>query len=76
MTAGTGPTLRLDAFGALMALAAFYSVVPSVVKLSTLPFLWTYPLTEERQARIRRRLEAKAARLEATRSSGYATRGA
>ena len=65
-----------NAFGALMALAAFYSVVPSVVKLSTLPFLWTYPLTEERQARIRRRLEAKAARLEATRSSGYATRGA
>ena len=52
-----------NTFGALMALALFYSVVPSLVKLTTLPFLWTYPLTEERQARIRRRLEAKAERL-------------
>lgn len=52
-----------NTFGALMALALFYSIVPSLVKLTTLPFLWTYPLTEERQARIRRRLEAKAERL-------------
>ena len=52
-----------NAFGALMALALFYSVVPSCFQLCTLPFLWTYPLTEERQARIRGLLERKAARL-------------
>ena len=54
--------------GALLALALLYSVVPSCFKLCTLPFLWTYPLTETRQARIRRRLAAKAARLAAARA--------
>ena len=58
--------------GALMALALLYSVVPSCLKLCTLPFLWTYPLTEARQARIRRRLAAKAAR----RSGGVASTAA
>ena len=50
-------------FTALVALTLFYSVVPSCFQLCTLPFLWTYPLTEERQTRIRGLLERKAARL-------------
>ena len=53
-----------NTFSALMALAIFYSVVPSCFKLATIPWLWNYPLTEQRQARIRRLLESKAARLE------------
>lgn len=67
---GLAGTERGNTFGALMALTVFYSVVPSLVKLSTLPFLWTYPLTEERQARIRRRLEAKAQRLARQQTGG------
>ena len=51
-----------NTFQALMALAIFYSVVPSCFKLATIPWLWNYPLTERRQARIRRLLESKAAR--------------
>ena len=59
-----GGTPQGNSFVALMSLALFYSVIPSCFKLCTLPFLWNYPLTEERQRRIRARLTRKAARME------------
>lgn len=58
-----GSTPQGNSFVALMSLAVFYSVIPSCFKLSTLPFLWNYPLTEERQSRIRARLIRKADRM-------------
>ena len=46
---------------ALVALTLGYSFLPSCFKLSVLPFLWRYPLTAERQARIHARIERLAA---------------
>ena len=64
-----GGTPEGNSFAALMSLAFFYSVIPSCFKLCALPFLWNYPLTEERQKRIRGRLERKAARIEQQRTA-------
>ncbi|MBI1239138.1 MAG: MFS transporter [Alphaproteobacteria bacterium] len=43
----------------LFALASFYSVIPAIVALACLPLLWSYPVTEERQKRIRARIAAR-----------------
>ena len=47
--------------GALLALTLGYSFLPSMFKLSVLPYLWRYPLTATRQARIHARIERLAA---------------
>jgi Na+/melibiose symporter-like transporter len=39
--------------GAIFALANFYSIIPAVVALASVPLLWHYPVTEERQKRLR-----------------------
>jgi glycoside/pentoside/hexuronide:cation symporter, GPH family len=61
------PSLRNTMDGnsnnAIFGLALMYSVVPTLFKISTLPFIWNYPLTEERQIRIRGYLERKKNRL-------------
>ncbi len=36
-----------------------YSIVPAGFKLIALPYIWKYPLTEERQMRIRARLDRR-----------------
>lgn len=40
----------------ILALAAFYSIIPAVVACAALPFLWSYPVTEARQKRLRERI--------------------
>ena len=47
----------------ILGLAIMYSVVPSLFKISTLPFIWKYPLTEGRQIKIRGYLDRKERRL-------------
>jgi Na+/melibiose symporter-like transporter len=39
--------------GAIFALANFYSIVPAIVAVAAVPLLWRYPVTEERQKRLR-----------------------
>ncbi|MCZ6460344.1 MAG: MFS transporter [Gammaproteobacteria bacterium] len=43
----------------LIWLAVLYSIVPAGFKLIALPYIWKYPLTEERQKRIRARLDRR-----------------
>lgn len=38
---------------ALLVLALFYSVIPALLSLVALPFMWAYPITELRQKRLR-----------------------
>ena len=42
---------------AKIALAILYSIVPAVFGAIAIPFLWRYPLTEEKQKEIRAQLE-------------------
>ena len=44
---------------ALIGIALLYTVIPSCFYLVTLPWIWSYSLTEERQSRIRERLERR-----------------
>ncbi len=50
----------------LIVLALAYSIIPAGLKFIALPFIWRYPLTEERQVRIRARLERRGVRVAAT----------
>ncbi len=43
----------------LIWLAVLYSIVPAGFKIIALPFVWRYPLTEERQVAIRQRIERR-----------------
>ena len=51
---------------ALLMLALAYSIIPAALKFIALPFIWRYPLTEERQVRIRERLERRGVRVSAS----------
>ena len=42
-------------------LACLYSIVPAGFWFLSMPFLWSYPLTEERQKEIRAQIEASEA---------------
>lgn len=46
----------------LIALAVIYAVVPIVLKAGAIILLWRYPLTAEKQAVIRQRLEKRTSR--------------
>ena len=50
----------------LLVLTLTYSIIPAGIKFIALPFIWRYPLTEERQVRIRERLERRGVRVSAT----------
>ena len=50
----------------LLMLALAYSIIPAALKFIALPFIWRYPLTEERQVRIRQRLERRGVRVSAS----------
>lgn len=43
----------------LFMLACLYSVVPALFKFVAMPLLWSYPLTEERLARIQERIRRR-----------------
>ena len=43
----------------LIWLAVLYSIVPAGFKIIALPFVWRYPLTEQRQVAIRQRIERR-----------------
>ncbi len=43
------------------ALALLYSIIPAMFKFIAIPFMWRYPLTEERQREIRAGLERQRA---------------
>lgn len=44
---------------AKLALACMYSVIPALLACVALPLLWKYPLTRERQARMRAHIEKR-----------------
>ena len=64
------PSLARTAEGnsslSLLMLALAYSIIPAALKFIALPFIWRYPLTEERQVRIRQRLERRGVRVSAS----------
>lgn len=51
-----------NAPGAIMALAVIYAVVPTVLKLAAVLVIWNHPITAQRQATVRRRLDSLAGR--------------
>ncbi len=50
----------------LLVLTLCYSIIPALIKFIALPFIWHYPLTKERQARIRERIERRGVAISAT----------
>lgn len=56
--AGFDPN-RANGRGALFALAALYALAPVALKAGAVALVWNYPLTQRRQATIRRRLERR-----------------
>lgn len=52
---------------ALAALAVIYAVIPTVLKIGAIAFVWNHPITLRRQLTIRRRLEQVARRGEGRR---------
>ena len=44
---------------ALLWLTQLYPIVPAGIKFIALPFIWNYPLTEERQRRIRELIDRR-----------------
>ena len=72
--ATSDPALAYTAEGnsnlSLWVLALTYSIIPAAIKFIALPFIWRYPLTEERQIRIRERLERRGVRVSASGEAG------
>jgi len=61
---GFDPTIADNTPIAKLAVACLYSVVPAALACVALPLLWKYPLTRERQARMRRHIERRNLRRE------------
>ncbi|MFP6835304.1 MAG: hypothetical protein VB948_04245, partial [Pseudomonadales bacterium] len=62
---GFDPSSDENTATAKLAVACLYSIVPAILACVALPLLWNYPLTKERQQRMRdhiaRRDERRAA---------------
>ncbi len=57
---GFDPTLTTDnTDAAKMSVAVLYSIGPAVLACVALPLLWKYPLSKERQARMRAHIERR-----------------
>jgi GPH family glycoside/pentoside/hexuronide:cation symporter len=56
---GFDPAIETNTAGAKLAVAILYSLFPAALAVTTLPLLWHYPLTEERQKRLRERIERR-----------------
>ena len=59
LDAGLSPADGGNTNLALIGIVLLYTVIPCCFYLATLPWIWSYSLTEERQAKIRERLERK-----------------
>jgi Na+/melibiose symporter-like transporter len=53
---GFDPASDANSAAARLSVACLYSVVPAALACVALPLLWSYPLTRERQARLRERI--------------------
>ena len=60
---GFDPASDANTDTAKLALACMYSVIPAGIACIALPVLWNYPLTHERQERMRAHIERRDARL-------------
>ncbi len=56
---GFDPSLDENTATAKLALACLYSVIPAAMACVALPLLWKYPLSRERQARMRAHIERR-----------------
>lgn len=56
---GFDPTITTNTETAKLSLALLYSVIPAVMACVALPLLWNYPLTRERQAKMRAHIERR-----------------
>ena len=59
---GFDPSAVENTKSAKFALACLYSVIPALLACIALPLLWKYPLTRERQHRMRAHIERRDAR--------------
>lgn len=55
---GFDPSIDTNTETAKLSVAFLYSLIPAAIALVALPLLWRYPLTEERQNELRKRIEA------------------
>ena len=62
---GFDPSAAENTESAKFALACLYSVIPALLACVALPLLWKYPLTRERQHRMRAHIERRVARRQA-----------
>ncbi len=60
---GFDPASDANTDTAKLALACMYSVIPAGIACIALPLLWNYPLTHDRQQRMRAHIERRDARL-------------
>lgn len=65
---GFDPSSDENTATAKLALACLYSVIPALLACVALPLLWKYPLTRERQERMRAHIARRDLRRAATRS--------
>jgi hypothetical protein len=56
---GFNPSAEENTEAAKFALACLYSVIPAALACLSLPLLWNYPLTKERQQRMRSYIESR-----------------
>ena len=56
---GFDPSLDENTAAAKLSVAVLYSVVPAVLACLALPLLWKYPLTRERQERMRAHIQRR-----------------
>ncbi len=66
-------TAEGNSSSSLLMLAVLYSIVPAAFKFIALPFIWNYPLTEERQIRIRARLDRRGVTVKAQNAAAEGT---
>ena len=59
LEAGLSPAEGGNTNLSLIGIVLLYTLIPCCFYLSTLPWVWSYSLTEERQAKIRERLERR-----------------
>jgi Na+/melibiose symporter-like transporter len=59
---GFNPSAEENTEAAKFALACLYSVIPAALACLSLPLLWNYPLTKERQQRMRSYIESRDSR--------------
>ena len=62
---GFDPASEANTATAKMAVAFLYSIIPAAISCMALPLLWRYPLTRERQQRMRAHIERRDTRMRA-----------